>query len=444
MLDKTTLWYVIIGLLFTLIGAFQSVLKRMPLTTAMIYLPIGYALGTHGLGLIRFDTLTNSRVIERIAEFVVIISLFTSGLKLRSPLRSKDWVPAFRLATFSMVLTVAMIAVVAVSFMDFSWGLAILLGAILAPTDPVLASDVQVRGPTDRDPLRFSLTGEAGMNDGTAFPLVMLGLGLLGLHEIGVNATRWLALDFFWATIFGLAIGGITGTLIARFILNLRKKNQETAVLDDFLTIGLICLSYGLSLILHANGFLAVFAAGLALRRAERLHSRQQVTLGVDPKAGPDSEAAPAQMAKAVLTFNEQLERLGEVGTVLLVGAMLDFNFFLSSDLIILPILFLGVRPLAVLIGLLGVKIPRAQRGFISWFGIRGIGSIYYLCFAVSRGVEKAGAERLVSVVISAVAISILFHGFSVTPFMDFYQVNRERYTKRRTRRSGAVSKPTI
>ena len=432
-LDNTVLWFLVIGGLLTLTGVFQSVIKQLPLTTAMIYLPIGYALGSSGFGLLELDLRKNAKLVEHIAEAVVIISLFTAGLKLRSPLLSKDWRAAYRLASVSMIITIAGIAGITHFALGFSLGAAVLIGAILAPTDPVLASGVQVRGPTDRDPLRFTLTGEAGLNDGTAFPFVMLGLGLLGIHELGDYGWRWFSVDLLWAGSVGILVGTVLGTGVTRLILYLRSKDEETAILDDFLTVGLICLSYGLALCLHSYGFLAVFAAGIALRKAERVHTTTELGNQKSAEKGPESDAQPAKIAKAVLNFNEQLERLGEVLTVILVGAMLDLSFFTSRDIWILPILFLIIRPISVFIGLLGGKTPLAHKSFYGWFGVRGIGSVYYLSYAVAKGVPAHTAERLISLVLATVAVSILIHGVSVSPLMDFYQ-NKLSPSKRRTR----------
>ena len=269
-------WFVVVGTLLLGVALLGSYVQRLPLTTTMLYLAVGYSLGPQGAGLFTVDPLRDAAFLERVTEVAVIISLFTAGLKLRIPLSDKRWRRPLRLAFGSMALTVGAIAVTGVHGLGLSWGAAVLLGAILAPTDPVLASDVQVEHPFDYDPLRFSLTGEAGYNDGTAFPFVMLGLGLLGLHDLGDFGLRWLMVDVIWAVLGGLTIGALLGTGVARTILYLRRVHREATGLDDFLAMGLIGISYGVALLCHTYGFLAVFAAGLAMRRIERLHRPEE------------------------------------------------------------------------------------------------------------------------------------------------------------------------
>jgi NhaP-type Na+/H+ or K+/H+ antiporter len=252
-----------------------SLLKRLPVSTAMICLAIGLALGPFGAELIRLDPIRDAEFLERLTEVAVIVSLFTAGLKLRLPLRDRRWLVPLRLAVVSMVLTVGLIAIAGRLILELPWGAAVLLGAILAPTDPVLASDVQVESPWAPDRLRFGLTGEAGLNDGTAFPFVMLGLGMLGARELGSFGWRWLAVDVVWAVAAGLAIGGLLGTAVGRFVLYLRREHREGLGPDEFLALGLIALSYGVAIAVEAYGFLAVFAAGLALRRVEMLETPQ-------------------------------------------------------------------------------------------------------------------------------------------------------------------------
>ena len=409
----------------------MTVLKRLPLTTSLLYLVVGILLGPFFLGLIQLDPVQEPALLEKVTEVAVVISLFTTGLKLRLPLSDKGWRLPLRLALVSMTITVGLVTLIGVFGLNLPLGAAVLLGAILAPTDPVLASDVQSEHPWDVDSLRFGLTGEAGLNDGTAFPFVMLGLGLLGLHEIGEFGWRWLALDVLWATDGGLAIGGILGDLVGRLVLYLRREHKEAVGTDDFLALGLIAFSYGSALLIGAYGFLAVFAAGVALRRIERHHSgerNQAMSLtGEADEIATDPRKAPAYMAQAVLQFNEQLERIGEVGIVVLVGAMLSTGYLSLDPMWFVLLLLLVVRPVSVWLGLLGSPTSITQRNLIGWFGIRGIGSIYYLAYALSHGLAPELSTILVTMTLTAVAVSVLVHGVSVTPLMRLYEKKRQR-----------------
>ncbi|CAN5783053.1 cation:proton antiporter [soil metagenome] len=427
---KAEYWYLLIGLLLVLVALSSSMLKKLPLSTTMLYLGLGVLLGPLGFGLFRLDPLAQSALLERIAEVAVIVSLFTTGLKLRVPLRDQMWRVPVQLAFLSMTITVGLVALVGVYGLGLPLGAAVLLGAVLAPTDPVLASDVQLAGPGDTDRLRFSITGEAGLNDGTAFPFVMLGLGLLGVHEIGEWGWRWLAVDVVWSILGGLALGAGAGWLIGKLVLYLRRERKEGFGLDEFLALGLIGLVYGGALLAHTYGFLAVFAAGLALRSLERSHSGDEPPEEIAAMAlaaqheeiATHPEKAPAYMAGALLGFNEQLERVLEFGLVLLVGAMLTAPFVRWDELWFVAILFIIIRPIAVLLGCPGGGITARQRGLISWFGIRGIGSIYYLMFAIQHSLPPEFAARLISLTLGVIAVSVVLHGISVTPLMKWYQ----------------------
>jgi NhaP-type Na+/H+ or K+/H+ antiporter len=432
------LWFIVVGALLIAMALGGSLLKRLPLSTSLLYLVVGFALGRFGLG--RLDPYAQTKSLELLTEVAVLISLFTAGLKLRAPLRDEQWRTAVRLASLAMVLTVALVAAAGVWLLGLPLGAAVLLGAVLAPTDPVLASDVQMEHPFQRDTLRFGLTGEAGFNDGTAFPFVMLGLGLLGLHPLGEGLWRWVVVDLVWAVVAGLGVGTVLGGAVGRLVLYLRRTHREAVGLDDFLALGLIALSYGLALLLHAYGFLAVFAAGLALRRIEKRSTKgkapeeveQAAHTRANPASATDPEHAPAYMANAVLNFNEQIERLGEVSLVVVLGILLARLPLAPEALWFTPLLFLGIRPASVLLTLLGSDTSRPQRWLMSWFGIRGIGSLYYLFYALNHGVQGALAQRLVPLVLTVVAVSILVHGISVTPLM-------QRYERHHTKEEGAA-----
>jgi sodium/hydrogen antiporter len=426
-----TVSYIVVGAVLIVMALSGSVLKRLPLSTSMLYLAAGILIGPHALNLINFDPIAEAAIVERITEVAVIVSLFTAGLKLRVPLRDPLWRLPVVLASWSMALTVGLIALVGVAALELPLGAAILLGAVLAPTDPVLASDVQVTGPRDRDRLRFTLTGEAGLNDGTAFPFVMLGLGLLGLHETGEGGWRWFVVDILWAIPGGLLVGALLGTATGRLILFLRREHKEAVGLDDFLALGLIACSYGLALLLHTYGFLAVFAAGLALRKIEvstvgHEQAPDEVVAAATAEGrgeaiATDPETAPAYMMQAVLGFTEQLERIGEVAVVLLVGIMISVTVIPSDVLWFVPLLLLVIRPAAAAMGMIGSTTTPLQRAFIAWFGIRGFGSIYYLMYAIVHGVSDEIARLLMGTTLAVVATSVVVHGVSVTPLMRRY-----------------------
>lgn len=426
-------WALIIGVLLILMVLSGTLQKRLPLSTAMLYLAAGFALGPAGWAVLTPHPLDHAGLVERVTEVAVLISLFSVGLKLGLPLSNRYWLLPLRLAFVSMTLTVALTAAAGVLGLGLPLGAAILLGAILAPTDPVLASDVQVESSGDRDRLRFSLTGEGGLNDGAAFPFVMLGLGLLGLHDLGTVGWRWLALDVVWATSGGLLIGGALGALIGRLVVYLRTRHQESVGLDEFLALGLIALAYGVAVLCQAYGFLAVFAAGLALQRVKEQSGMVHVPIAkitgrpngqADEKPAAHAthdDHASAYMMQEVRGFNEQMERIGEFAVVLVIGALLPFTLLPASTIVFLALLFLVIRPLSVWLGLLGAPVSSDQRIMMAWFGIRGIGSVYYLMYAVHHGLPRSLAEQITAITLAAVTASILLHGISVRPMMHLY-----------------------
>lgn len=420
------IWLIIIGSLLIAIALSGTSLKTLPLSAAMLYLAAGYALGGDGLGMVRTDLFAHTLILERIAEAAVLISLFGVGLKLGLPLSHRGWHLPLRLALVSMTITVALVAAIGVFGLELSLGAAILLGAILAPTDPVLASDVQVFESSDRDRLRFSLTGEGGLNDGAAFPFVMLGLGLIGLHDLGTYGWRWIMVDLLWAIVGGLAIGGALGALLGRLVLYLRSRHNTAIGLNEFLVLGLIALAYGVAILSHAYGFLAVFAAGLALQRVQTLPGIAPVATPADATGNGPRDSAAAdnpgdELVRALEEFNSQLERIAEVAVVMLVGALLSHTDFSLGAAMLVILLLVVVRPLAVWLGLLGEQVSRDQHILISWFGIRGIGSVYYLLFAINHGLPPAIARELTALTLTAVTVSIVVHGVSVTPLMRRY-----------------------
>ena len=441
-------WFTLAGSLLLLMSLGSTLLARQPFSSAMLYLAVGVAISPMWLGWASVNAALASKWLEVLAEVVVLISLFTSGLKLSAGLNDRRWMAPIRLALIGMLITVAGIAAAGVWWLGLSLGAAVLLGGILAPTDPVLASDVQLSNPEDRDRLRFALTGEGGLNDGTAFPMVMLGLGLLGLHNPSTAAVgsvdffwRWFSVDVLWAIGAAVLVGAALGSAVSRLVLYLRRTHHEALGLDNFLALGLIALSYGLALQISAYGFLAVFAAGAALRRIERMATAAAPSAPVPilPSLSPDSAVleeklathpthSSAYMAHAVLSFNEQLDRIGEAVAVVVLGVALwsvEWQRVSWSVIGFVALLLLVIRPVSVAAALWGARTSTSQRRLIGWFGIRGIGSIYYLAFAVNRGLPTELASTLTAVTLLVIAVSVVVHGISVTPLMRRYEAQR-------------------
>lgn len=247
-------WFVLVGALMLAMGLTAPLIRRLPVTTAIVYLVVGLVIGPTGLGLFHFNPLEQSALLEILTEMVVLLSLFSAGVKMPVPVSFRHWRVPVLLATVSMAVSVGLVAGFAHWVFGMSMGAAVLLGAIVAPTDPVLATEVQIRHGKDRDRLRFTLTCEAGMNDGTAFPFVMLGLGLLGLHELGNGGQRWLVMDLAWATLSAIVIGVAAGWGLAQVGARLRGQRADPGLLDDFLGLGLIGLVYGICLWIDAWG----------------------------------------------------------------------------------------------------------------------------------------------------------------------------------------------
>lgn len=429
-------WFILIGGLLLVRGLTPSVLKRSPVTAAMIYLAVGLLVGPSVLNLFHFNPLKESALLEVLTEVAVLISLFSAGVKMPVPFSFSRWRAPLMLATVSMSITVALVAAFAYYVLGLPLGAGVLLGAIVAPTDPVLATDVQSRHPGDRDQLRFTLTCEAGMNDGSAFPFVMLGLGMLGLHELGDANLRWAVVDVLWATAGGIAIGIVAGVVLARLGWKLRRAPHQHELLDDFLGLGLIGLVYGLSVMINAWGFLAVFAAAVALRQTElKLAKAAQqapnageasatmstATVQTTPPGLDAAPEPPPMVSQGSLVFKEHLERLSEVMLVLLVGGSLFLNSWSWAAVGLALFLFLVARPISVFLGLLGTRTTWRIRGMAGWFGVRGIGSLYYLMYAIQHGLPEVLALELIQLTLIVVTLSILLHGISVKPLMAHF-----------------------
>lgn len=406
-------WFLLIGGLLLVRGLTATLLQRLPVTPAIIYFCVGMLVGPSALNLFHFNPLKESALLETLTEVVVLISLFSAGVKMPGSFSFARWRAPILLATVSMAVSVALVAAFAVMVLGLPLGAGVLLGAILAPTDPVLATDVQIRHPGDRDQLRFTLTCEAGMNDGSAFPFVMLGMGLLGLHDLGDAGIHWLAVEVLWATVGAIAIGVVAGMALARIGWMLRRSPYNHALMDDFLGLGLIGVVYGLCVMVDAWGFLGVFFAAVALRQTE-------LKLAKKIQTPEDTEPLPT-VSEGSLVFKEHLERLSEMVLVILIGGTLFRDSWTWAAVGLSLFVFLVARPVSVMVGLVGTGTAWKIRGLSAWFGVRGVGSLYYLMYAIQHGLPEPLALQLIQLTLIVVTLSILLHGTSVKPLLGLF-----------------------
>ena len=439
-------WMAFIGALLLTMALSSAWIRRLPISTAAIYLGIGCSIGPWGFDLLRIDLSHGAPWLERLTEVAVILSLFIGGLRLRLPLTDYAWRAAYRLAGIVMLATIVGVALFAVVVLDLPPALAVLIGSILAPTDPVLASSVTVGHSQDNDRLRYALSGEAGLNDGAAFPFVVLGLLLLSPDLTAGELVRWSVQRVVWAIPAGLTVGYVLGRLVGSAAIALRTRNRDTAAPTDFLVLALIALSYTVADQIGAWGFLSVFAAGLGLRRTELR------TVQSDPHPdAPDSEGdehPPAEtlvapnivtekeieqpavaagvMVAEVFSFGDTLERMLEVLLVVIVGVSLASHWDWRGVLLGCALVAL-IRPLATVLLLIGSPTTRLQRWLLGWFGIRGIGSLYYLAYSMAHGLPRSSAPELADLTLSVVAVSIVVHGVTSQPLMEWYERRLER-----------------
>ncbi|NWC92524.1 MULTISPECIES: sodium:proton antiporter [unclassified Pseudomonas] len=444
------LWMAVLGSVLLILALTSSYLRWMPVTTSAVCLLLGVGIGPLGMDLLHLDIKASARWMEHLTEVAVLFSLFVSGLKLRLPLQHRTWRIAFGMAGPVMLLTILGTCLVLHGLLGLSWGVSLLVGAILAPTDPVLAGLVQVNNAQDYDSLRFGLSGEAGLNDGTAFPFVIFGL--MFMQHGGFDGDwlgGWVLKNLIWAVPAGLLTGYWMGRGIGRLTLKMRITNADSTLSpNDYLTLALIALAYVVAEAIGGYGFLSVFAAGLGLRQAEfKSTGNSQIPaehlakplvghMEVEPEQAlhgdvgelQDTQIAAGVMMGDMLAFGSLVERSMEVFLVTLLGVVLVSHWDWRA-LVVGALLFCVIRPLSVLSMPWGSLLDRHQRGLVGWFGIRGIGSIYYLFYAINHGLVGTSSAVAVNLTLSVIALSIVVHGLSTQPMLVWYERRAQVHT---------------
>lgn len=393
--------YVVGGIGLLAAAVLPRLIRGRAVSAAIAFTAVGLLVGLLPLPLPDLDPIRSGEVTERLTEVAVIVAIMGVGLSLDRPPSWRGWATTWRLLGIAMPLSIAAVALLGWGLMGLVPASALLLAAVLAPTDPVLAGDVQAGGPNtgEEDEVRLGLTSEAGLNDGLAFPFVYLALFVSASAGIAEWGVRWVAWELVGKALIGLLVGAATGWLIARLAFRAPRPTWRFAEAGEaVVALGVVLLAYGVAEALQGYGFLAVFAAAVVIRAHERDHEYHEV----------------------LHSFIGQVEQILTMILLLLFGiacarGLLDeltWTGVLTGVLLVLV-----VRPLAGWLSLLGTPHPPLERFALSFFGVRGIGSFYYLAYATTEG-SFSEASELWATVGFTVLLSVVVHGVTATPVM--------------------------
>lgn len=402
MIEKYNLFLLVCGVAFSFGAMFPVISKRLPISLPILQVSFGIIVGYFWMTLAFLNPLENGLIIEKLTEIIVLVSLVGAGIKIDTPLSWQLWRPTVRLLLITMPLGIFAMAALGYYVFGLTIGAAILLGAVLAPTDPVLASSIQVGPPNTggEDTSRLTLTSEAGLNDGLAFPFVYLAIKMAEAFSQDKDFTgemlwSWFTHDVLWKIGAGLVVGIMVGKILGKLIFS--KYTKETTISQGYVVIALTLVAYGLAEYVHSYGFIAVFVAAFAFRRSEHEHSYHQ-------KLHDFAEQSEGLLMSLVL-----------VGFGIFIGQGLQSDIELTWRVYIVSFIFLLlIRPISGLIGLSGLNMHRTEKYAISALGIRGIGTLYYLSYALNQGYfNDDDAIKLWIVASIIILVSIFVHGIS-------------------------------
>lgn len=395
--------YLVGGIGLLLAAVLPRLLRGRAVSAAMAFAGVGILVGLAPVPLPDVDPLAQGEATERLTEVAVIVAIMGVGLSIDRRLTWRNWATTWRLLAITMPLSIGAVALLGWAFMGLVPAAAVLLAAVLAPTDPVLAGDVQLEGPGEGkdDEVRFGLTSEAALNDGLAFPFVYLAVFLASGVSFLEGAPRWFGWELVGKVVIGIVVGAAIGWVLTRlaFRLGTHESPRFGQAAESVIILAAVFLAYGAAEIAQGYGFLAVAAAAIVGRQHERDHEYHRV----------------------LHTFSEQIERLLTLVLLLLFGVACAQG--LLADLtwqgaVTGAALVLVLRPVAGWLGLLGSRATRGERAALAFFGVRGIGSLYYLAYAA--GAESfPETDELWATVGFTVLLSIVVHGVLATPAIE-------------------------
>jgi len=417
-----------IGIATLAAALLPRLLGKAPLSMPMVFLAAGIVAFAVIPDLPNPSPIEHNEIALHLTEVCVLLSLMGAGLALNRPVSWRGWSSTWRLLAIAM--PISMIAVGFLGWAGLGLGVAsaFLLAAALAPTDPVLATEVQVTEPvvqTDRDEdddlpspetqddeARFAITSEAGLNDGLAFPFTYaaIAISLVGIAPAGWLG-QWFLVDVLWRGAVGLIIGLLVGWALGKLFFSRRAESLgivERA--EGFVALAATFLAYGVTELAEGYGFIAVFVCACTIRAMERQHGYHGI----------------------LHKFIEQVERLLTVVVLVLLGGAIARGLFADigwAEVGLALAFLLIIRPIAGFIGLSPGKTGFRERAVISFFGVRGVGSLFYVAYALQHGDFPEG-ERLWAIVGLVVVASIVIHGIAATPVMAVLDRLRVRKAK--------------
>jgi sodium/hydrogen antiporter len=404
-----------IGLVILAATYLPKFLSSYPVSMPMVVLVLGLLASMIPLGIEKELMYTHTGLLERVTEIAVIIALMEAGLKIDRIFGWKSWRISWRLLGITMLLTILLVWFTGWWLGGLVPATALLLAAVIAPTDPVLATDIQVAGPNQgakdeetgkdehepnqaEDEVRFSLTSEAGLNDGLAFPFTYLAVFIAAYPFSQELIWSWFASHVVYKIGVGVAIGYFAGKLSGRYLLSIPAYSQQSKAISGLASLALTFIIYGITESLAGYGFIAVFIGAITLRHSDHSHSQHE----------------------HLHSFIDKMQRIMTSVMILIFGIVVGQGFLaeitINEAIIAVLIVFL-IRPISGLIGLIGSKLPKKEIWAISFLGLRGIGSLYYFYYAINIQ-DFEGQDSVLKITMLTILFSIFIHGFLSPIFM--------------------------